>query len=70
MEVPDYSKFYEKPRKGDAYVFREMSVFKFPSDYNLVFQCKISLCDMESGAPCTQMIVSVLTRIFNSLLPN
>uniref|UniRef100_A0A0N5AE05 VWFA domain-containing protein n=1 Tax=Syphacia muris TaxID=451379 RepID=A0A0N5AE05_9BILA len=56
LEVPDYSKFYEKPRKGDAYVFKEMSVFKFPGDYNVIFQCKISLCDMESGAPCTQMI--------------
>uniref|UniRef100_A0A0M3IEN4 ZP domain-containing protein n=1 Tax=Ascaris lumbricoides TaxID=6252 RepID=A0A0M3IEN4_ASCLU len=56
LETPDYSRFYEKPRKGDAYVFKEMSVFKFPSDYNVVFECKISLCDMESGAPCTQMI--------------
>ncbi|VDD88055.1 unnamed protein product [Enterobius vermicularis] len=56
LEVPDYSKFFEKPRKGDAYVFKEMSVFKFPGDYNVIFQCKISLCDMESDAPCTQMI--------------
>lgn len=55
METPDYSLF-KKPRKGDPYVFQEMSVFKFPGDDNVVFQCKISLCDMESNEPCRQMI--------------
>ncbi|VDK60707.1 unnamed protein product [Anisakis simplex] len=56
METPNYSKLLERPRKGDAYIFRDMSVFKFPGDGNVVFQCSISLCDMESGAACTSMI--------------
>ena len=33
-----------------------MSVFKFPGDDNVVFQCKVSLCDMESNDACRQMI--------------
>uniref|UniRef100_A0A7E4ZWU6 VWFA domain-containing protein n=1 Tax=Panagrellus redivivus TaxID=6233 RepID=A0A7E4ZWU6_PANRE len=55
LETPDYSRF-QKPRRGDAYVFQEMSVFKFPGDDNVVFQCKISLCDMEGNDACRQMI--------------
>uniref|UniRef100_A0A183DBB6 ZP domain-containing protein n=1 Tax=Gongylonema pulchrum TaxID=637853 RepID=A0A183DBB6_9BILA len=58
LETPDYSKFFEQPRKGDAYIFKEMSVFKFPGDGNVVFQCQISFCDMESDETCKEMIVS------------
>ncbi|KAK0418082.1 hypothetical protein QR680_013360 [Steinernema hermaphroditum] len=56
LETPNYSRLTAKPRKGDGYVFQEMSVFKFPGDYNVVFQCKISLCDMESDDECTKQI--------------
>lgn len=66
LETPDYSKFLKKPRKGDAYVYKEMSVFKFPSDNNVVFQCQISLCDMESGASCISKIVRILPQIYFS----
>uniref|UniRef100_A0AC34QTC8 Uncharacterized protein n=1 Tax=Panagrolaimus sp. JU765 TaxID=591449 RepID=A0AC34QTC8_9BILA len=55
LETPDYSRF-QKPRRGDPFVFQEMSVFKFPGDDNVVFQCKVSLCNMESNDPCRQMI--------------
>ncbi|KAK6028827.1 von Willebrand factor type A domain protein [Ostertagia ostertagi] len=37
--------------------FQEMSVFKFPGEGDVYFQCKISLCDMESGAlPCITQV--------------
>uniref|UniRef100_A0A0R3QXR7 ZP domain-containing protein n=1 Tax=Brugia timori TaxID=42155 RepID=A0A0R3QXR7_9BILA len=55
LETPDYTKF-SKNWKNDAYVFKEMSVFKFPGDGNVVFQCQISLCDMESDDACKAMI--------------
>uniref|UniRef100_A0A914VWI4 Uncharacterized protein n=1 Tax=Plectus sambesii TaxID=2011161 RepID=A0A914VWI4_9BILA len=55
LETPDYSRLVT-PRKGDAYVFQEMSAFKFPNQGDIQFRCKISLCDMESGAECTKMI--------------
>ncbi|KAL4002843.1 von Willebrand factor type A domain family protein [Acanthocheilonema viteae] len=55
LETPDYTKFSEN-WKNNAYVFKEMSVFKFPGDGNVVFQCQISLCDMESNDPCKTMI--------------
>lgn len=64
LETPDYSKFFEKPRKGDAYVFKEMSVFKFPGDGNVVFQCRISLCDVEGDDACKEMIVSFFAFFF------
>jgi hypothetical protein len=55
LETPIYSRFL-KPRKGDAYVYQEMSVFKFPGDDNVVFQCKVSLCDMNGTDACKNMI--------------
>ncbi|CAG9533231.1 unnamed protein product [Cercopithifilaria johnstoni] len=55
LETPDYTKF-SKNWKNDAYIFKEMSVFKFPGDGNVVFQCQISLCDMESDDACKTMI--------------
>ena len=55
LETPIYSRF-QKPRKGDAYVYQEMSVFKFPGDDNVVFQCKVSLCDMDGTDACRSMI--------------
>uniref|UniRef100_A0A914YXT9 Uncharacterized protein n=1 Tax=Panagrolaimus superbus TaxID=310955 RepID=A0A914YXT9_9BILA len=55
LETPIYSRFL-KPRKGDAYVYQEMSVFKFPGDDNVVFQCKVSLCDMDGTDACRGMI--------------
>uniref|UniRef100_A0A1I7XAS4 VWFA domain-containing protein n=1 Tax=Heterorhabditis bacteriophora TaxID=37862 RepID=A0A1I7XAS4_HETBA len=44
-------------------VLQEMSVFKFPAEGNLIFQCKISLCDMEAQrSPCTMQLVSQPSR--------
>lgn len=46
-----------------------MSVFKFPGDGNIVFQCQISLCDMENDDACKDMIVSSflnLIRLFSN----
>ncbi|VDO36259.1 unnamed protein product, partial [Onchocerca flexuosa] len=56
LETPDYSKFFENPKKYPVYVFKEMSVFKFPGDGNIAFKCQMSLCDMESNDPCKAMI--------------
>ncbi|CAD6188203.1 unnamed protein product [Caenorhabditis auriculariae] len=47
LETPNYSRFSEHPE--EAYVFQEMSVFKFPGDSDLVFHCKVSLCDMTAS---------------------
>ncbi|VDK86223.1 unnamed protein product [Litomosoides sigmodontis] len=55
LETPDYTKFSEN-WTSDVYIFREMSVFKFPGDGNILFQCQISLCDMESDDACKTMI--------------
>ncbi|KAE9419632.1 hypothetical protein Angca_005074, partial [Angiostrongylus cantonensis] len=46
LETPNYSRFNGVDQ--DTYVFQEMSVFKFPGEGNVIFQCKISLCDMAS----------------------
>uniref|UniRef100_A0A8R1DV22 ZP domain-containing protein n=1 Tax=Caenorhabditis japonica TaxID=281687 RepID=A0A8R1DV22_CAEJA len=55
LETPNYSRFKDFP--DDAYVFQEMSVFKFPGDGDLLFHCKISLCNMQDkNAPCNQNI--------------
>lgn len=35
-----------------------MSAFKFPGDSNVVFQCKISFCDITSDDPCKKVVVS------------
>uniref|UniRef100_A0A8R1U1C6 Uncharacterized protein n=1 Tax=Onchocerca volvulus TaxID=6282 RepID=A0A8R1U1C6_ONCVO len=56
LETPDYSKFLENPKKYPVYVFKEMSVFKFPGDGNIAFKCQMSLCDMESNDSCKAMI--------------
>lgn len=45
-----------------------MSVFKFPGDGNVVFQCQISLCDMESDDACKTMIVSSILKISLQIL--
>uniref|UniRef100_A0A1I7TB33 von Willebrand factor type A domain protein n=1 Tax=Caenorhabditis tropicalis TaxID=1561998 RepID=A0A1I7TB33_9PELO len=55
LETPNYSRFKDYP--DDSYVFQEMSVFKFPGDGDLLFHCKISLCNMKDpNAPCNQSI--------------
>ncbi|NP_001317785.1 von Willebrand factor type A domain protein [Caenorhabditis elegans] len=55
LETPNYSRFKDYPE--DSYVFQEMSVFKFPGDGDLLFHCKISLCNMnDPNAPCNQSI--------------
>ncbi|CAJ0598603.1 unnamed protein product [Cylicocyclus nassatus] len=54
LETPNYSRFGKQGM--DAYVYQEMSVFKFPGEGNIVFQCKISLCDMESGSACISQV--------------
>ncbi|KAM3723755.1 Cuticlin-6 [Dirofilaria immitis] len=56
LETPDYTKLSEDPKKYSTYVFKEMSVFKFPGDENVIFQCQISLCNMESNDACKTMI--------------
>ncbi|CAB3401343.1 unnamed protein product [Caenorhabditis bovis] len=55
LETPNYSRFRDFPEI--AYVFQEMSVFKFPGDGDLLFHCKISICNMKDpNAPCAQNI--------------
>lgn len=62
LETPNYSRFKDYPE--DSYVFQEMSVFKFPGDGDLLFHCKISLCNMnDPNAPCNQSIVGFLEWI-------
>ena len=61
LEVPDYSRFQEQVTDtSQRYVYQEMSVFKFPGESNVVFQCKISFCDMTSTNKCVKMLVSDL----------
>ncbi|VDL84595.1 unnamed protein product [Nippostrongylus brasiliensis] len=56
IETPNYSLF-DHPNE-DSYVFQEMSVFKFPGEGNVLFQCRISLCDTESGtSPCMNQVM-------------
>ncbi|KAJ1368011.1 hypothetical protein KIN20_029059 [Parelaphostrongylus tenuis] len=33
-----------------------MSVFKFPGEGNVIFHCKISLCDMTSDGSCIEKV--------------
>ncbi|PIO75043.1 von Willebrand factor type A domain protein [Teladorsagia circumcincta] len=55
LETPNYSRLGLLHEEN--YVFQEMSVFKFPGEGDVYFQCKISLCDMESGAlPCITQV--------------
>ncbi|VDO34217.1 unnamed protein product [Haemonchus placei] len=49
LETPDYSRL-GLPNE-ENYVFQEMSVFKFPGEGDVYFQCKISLCDRGAGTP-------------------
>ncbi|XGW16025.1 hypothetical protein V3C99_001460 [Haemonchus contortus] len=49
LETPDYSHL-GLPNE-ENYVFQEMSVFKFPGEGDVYFQCKISLCDKDAGSP-------------------
>ncbi|VDO19064.1 unnamed protein product [Heligmosomoides polygyrus] len=60
LETPNYSRFTRAKSLLDEepYVYQEMSVFKFPEEGNVIFQCKISLCDLESGtSPCVNQVV-------------
>ncbi|KJH50767.1 von Willebrand factor type A domain protein [Dictyocaulus viviparus] len=42
---------------------QEMSVFKFPGEDNMIFQCKISLCDTESEqSTCTNQVPPRCTK--------
>ncbi|KAK6038578.1 hypothetical protein COOONC_23917, partial [Cooperia oncophora] len=55
LETPNYSRLGHP--QEETYVFQEMSVFKFPGEGDVYFQCKISLCDMEGGTmPCTKQV--------------
>ncbi|CAI4221072.1 unnamed protein product [Auanema sp. JU1783] len=57
VETPNYSRFEKQGNDLVSYVFQEMSVFKFPGDENLIFRCRISLCDMEDKASgCAELI--------------
>lgn len=59
LETPNYSRFARAKSLLDEepYVYQEMSVFKFPEEGNVIFQCKISLCDLESGtSPCVNQV--------------
>ncbi|CAI5446482.1 unnamed protein product [Caenorhabditis angaria] len=61
LETPNYSRFKDHPE--NSYIFQEMSVFKFPGDGNLLFHCKISLCNMKDpNAPCNQSIPPKCTK--------
>ncbi|KHJ84119.1 hypothetical protein OESDEN_16171 [Oesophagostomum dentatum] len=45
-----------------------MSVFKFPGDGNIIFQCKISICDMENGtSPCSSQVPPRCTKKQSSI---
>ncbi|EYC42286.1 hypothetical protein Y032_0537g3123 [Ancylostoma ceylanicum] len=55
LETPNYSRFNKQGL--EEYVFQEMSVFKFPGEGNVIFHCKISLCDMDAAAsPCIAQV--------------
>ncbi|KAL6726331.1 hypothetical protein Aduo_008316 [Ancylostoma duodenale] len=55
LETPNYSRFNKQGI--EEYVFQEMSVFKFPGEGNVIFHCKISLCDMDAAAsPCIAQV--------------
>uniref|UniRef100_A0A915CM43 ZP domain-containing protein n=1 Tax=Ditylenchus dipsaci TaxID=166011 RepID=A0A915CM43_9BILA len=57
LETPNYSRTKGVEAKGlGGYVFQEFSAFKFPGDDNILFQCKISLCDMNSSDSCKQAV--------------
>ncbi|KAK6047939.1 hypothetical protein COOONC_14556 [Cooperia oncophora] len=68
LETPNYSRLGHP--QEETYVFQEMSVFKFPGEGDVYFQCKISLCDMEGGTmPCTKQVVKVSTPVLWAASP-
>lgn len=74
LETPIYSKLAESTDNAYVYQVRlqsktsrflqEMSVFKFPGEDNVLFQCRVSLCDMDGNEACTKMIVSISSVSF------